>query len=143
MYDFKIRSIKQIIFNNYATNLELITQRSLRMSSLLILLSEFNNFSFLIDLIDYIIQASGTPTNGSALLLSRVSVCITQPVYCKHWRSYGHVIQTYLTYIRFGKTLTKFYVFFETETLDRTLICLNQLQRFRFQPIPMFPLQSL
>ena len=55
MYDFKIRSIKQIIFNNYATNLELITQRSLRMSSLLILLSEFNNFSFLIDLIDYII----------------------------------------------------------------------------------------
>ena len=58
---YKIRSIKQIIFNKYATNLKtMITQRSLRNSSLLLLLFEFNNFLFLIDIIDNIIYASET-----------------------------------------------------------------------------------
>ena len=42
-----------------------------------------------------------TPTNGSAVLLSRVSVYITCPVYCTDiGGSSVHVIRTYLTYIR-------------------------------------------
>ena len=58
---YKIGSIKQIMFNKYATNLKtMITQRSLRNSSLLLLLFEFNNFLFLIDIIDNIIYASET-----------------------------------------------------------------------------------
>ena len=71
----KIRSIKQIIFNKYATNLNTtISQRSLINSGLLLLLFEFNNFSCLIDIIDNIIyrpdHVTRTPTNGSAVLLS-------------------------------------------------------------------------
>ena len=43
---FKIRSIKQIMFNKCATNLKTtISQRSLRNSSLLLLLLELYNFS--------------------------------------------------------------------------------------------------
>ena len=46
---YKIRSVKQIIFNKYATNLKtMISQRSLRISGWPLLLFEFNNFSFLI-----------------------------------------------------------------------------------------------
>ena len=49
-YIFKIFSIKKIIFNKYATNLiTTMSQRSLRISGLILLLFEFNNFSFLID----------------------------------------------------------------------------------------------
>ena len=58
---YKIRSIKQIIFNKYATNLETtIAQSSLRNSDLLLLLFEFDNFSFSIDKIDTIIYTSGS-----------------------------------------------------------------------------------
>ena len=58
---FKICSIKQIIFNKYSTILKTeISKRSLRNSGFLLLLFEFNNFSFLIDIIDNIIYASGT-----------------------------------------------------------------------------------
>ena len=52
--NYKIRSTKQIISNKYATNLKTrISQRSLGNSCLLLLLFEYNNFSFLIDIIDY------------------------------------------------------------------------------------------
>ena len=58
---FKICSIEQIIFNKYATNLKTtISQRSLKHLGLLLLLFEFNNFSFLLDIIDNIFFASGT-----------------------------------------------------------------------------------
>ena len=84
---YTICSIKQIIFNKYAPNLKTsISQRSLsrlRNLSLFLLLFDFNNFSFLIDKIDIIIYASDvtrTSINGSAILLSCVSVCITWPV---------------------------------------------------------------
>ena len=63
---YKICNIKQIIFNKYATNLKTtISQRSLRNSSLLLLLFELNNFSFLINIIDNIIYASGTCHHNS------------------------------------------------------------------------------
>ena len=54
---YKILSFKQIIFSKYATNLKTtISQRSLTNLGLLQLLFEFNNFSFLIDIIDNIID---------------------------------------------------------------------------------------
>ena len=56
---YKIRSIKQTIFNKYATNLKkTISHRSQRISDLLML--QFFNFylSFLIDIIDNIITYS-------------------------------------------------------------------------------------
>ena len=81
-------------FNKYATN-----QRSLRNSRLLILLLEFNNFSFLIVIIDNIIYESGTcqchqnSNRSSTVLLSCVSICISWPVYCTTiGGSSGHVI---------------------------------------------------
>ena len=73
-------SIKQIQFNKYATNLKKkIFQRSLRNSILLLLLFEFNNFSFKIDIIDNMRpeHVTRTPTNGSAVLFTLVSVYIT------------------------------------------------------------------
>ena len=52
---YEVRSIKQIIFNKYATNLKMtISHRSMRISDLLLL--QFFNFcfAFLIDIIDNI-----------------------------------------------------------------------------------------
>ena len=73
---YKVRSIKQIIFNKYATNLKIaISHRSLRISDLF-LLKLFNfHFAFLIDIIANIITYSlyspyyvtRTSTNGSAV----------------------------------------------------------------------------
>ena len=55
-----------------------------------------------------------TITNGSAVLLSRVSVCITWQVYCT---AIGGIRDTdvYLAYIRFGIILTQFYVNFSRQ----------------------------
>ena len=79
---------KRIIFSKYTINLKTtISQRSLRNLNLLLLLFEFNKFLFLIDLIDNIIN-----TKGSAVSLSRDSVCIMWPVYCTAYGgSSGHV----------------------------------------------------
>ena len=53
---YKIRSIKQTIFNKYATNLKTnISYRSLRISDLLLLLIFNFNFALLIDIFDNII----------------------------------------------------------------------------------------
>ena len=58
---YNICIIKQIIFNKHATNLKTtIYRRNLRTSGLLRLLFEFNNFSFLKDIIDNIIYTSGS-----------------------------------------------------------------------------------
>jgi len=101
---YKICSIKQIIINKYATNSKTtISKRSLRNSGLLLLLFEFNNFSFfrhIIDNIIYTYHVIRTPTNGSAVLMSRVSVCIMWPVYCTViGGSSGHVIRTYIFHV--------------------------------------------
>ena len=130
---YKIRNIKQIIFSKYATNLKTtISQRSLRNSGVLLLLFEFNNFSFLIKIIDNIFwrleHVTRTPTNGSAVLLSCVSI-ITWPVYCiAIWGSFGHVIRTYILHIYVFHTIL--FLFLETGTSDRCLIGLVQLLRF-------------
>jgi len=56
---YKNCRFKQIIFNKYATNLKTtICQRSLKNLGLLLLLFEFNKFSFLKDIIDNIITTS-------------------------------------------------------------------------------------
>ena len=118
---YKIRSNKHITFNKYATNLKTtISHRSLRNSSLLLLLIEFNNFSFLIDIIDNIIMrpehVTRTPTNGSAVLLSHVTSWITWPVHCTAiGGSSGHVVRIYLTYIQFSIILAQFYVNFSRQ----------------------------
>ena len=73
-------SIKQIIFNKFATNLKTtISDRSLRISDLLLL--QFFYLAVLLDIVNNIITYSTySPyyvTNGSAVLLSWVSICIT------------------------------------------------------------------
>ena len=61
---YKNSRFKRIIFNKHTTNLKtIISRRSLRNLSLLLLLFEFNNFSFLIEIIDNIIYASKHATN--------------------------------------------------------------------------------
>ena len=56
---YKNCMFKQIIFTKYTTNLKTsISQRSLRNLYLLLLLFEFNNFSFGKDIIENIIYAS-------------------------------------------------------------------------------------
>ena len=132
---YKIRSIKQIIFNKYATNRKItISQRSLRNSSLLLLFFECNNFSFLIDIIDNIIHVSGTrtPTNGSAVVLSSVSVSITWPVFCTAIGG-SSGMYTFYTVLR---------QFLETGTSYRNR---STPENLKFQPIPPFiyPLHSL
>jgi len=69
---------KQIMFSKDAANLKTtISQRSLRNSSLLLLLFEFNNFSFLIDIIDNIIYASGTcHQNSNHWRCSIIAMCL-------------------------------------------------------------------
>ena len=72
---YKIRSIKQIIFNKYTNNLKTtISHRSLRNSGLLFLLFEFNNFPFLIDIIDNIIYTSGSCHQNSNQWQCRIIV---------------------------------------------------------------------
>ena len=56
---YKNSMFKQIIFSKYTTNLKTsISQRSLRNLGLLLSLFEFNNFSFLIGIIDNVINTS-------------------------------------------------------------------------------------
>ena len=107
---YKIRSIKQIIYNKYATNLKTrISQRSLRNSSLLLLLFEFNNFSFLIAIIDNIIYASWIcHQNSNQWQCSIIVTCLC----LYHVTSILHI---YLTSIRFGIILTQFYVNFSRQ----------------------------
>ena len=81
---YEIRSIKQIKFNKYTINLKMtISQRSLRNSGLILLLFEFNNFSFLIDIINEIIYAPWTCHQNSNQW--QFSIIVTCP-FCVTWR---------------------------------------------------------
>ena len=119
---YKIRSIKQIIFNKYATNLKTtISQRRLRNSSLL--LFEINNFSFLIDIIDNIIYASGAcHQNSNQWQCSIIVMClrlyhVTNILHCQ-WREFwSRDTDVHLTYILFGIMLTQFYVNFSRQNI--------------------------
>ena len=91
---YKSCSIKQIIFNKYATNLiTTMSQRSLRISGLLLLLFEFNNFLLLIEIIDKIIYASGTCHQNSNQWQCRIIVTclrlyhVTSILHC-HWKEF-------------------------------------------------------
>ena len=100
---YKNSRFKWIIFIKYTTNLKtMISQRSLRNLNLLLLLFEFNNFSFLIDIIDNIINTSVSCAHCTELpqmALSRVSFCIIWPVYCTAiGGSSSHMIRKYLFY---------------------------------------------
>ena len=114
-----------------------ISQRSLRSSSLLLLLFEFNNFSFLIDKMDNIIirpqHVTRTQTNGSAVFLSIVSFCILWPLFCTAiGGSSGHVI-------RFGIILTQFFCqFLKTGRSDKCFIGIVKL--LRFSGFSLYPL---
>ena len=88
---YKIRSIKQTILKKYSTNMKMtISHRILRISDLLLLKFFIFYFALYRDIIANIIMYSlyspyyvtRTFTNVSAVSLSRVSVCITWPVYC-------------------------------------------------------------
>ena len=76
---YNICIIKQIIFNKHATNLKTtIYRRNLRTSGLLILVFEFNNFSFLKDIIDNIIYTSGSlDQNSSQWQCSIIVTCLS------------------------------------------------------------------
>ena len=86
-----------------------------------------------------------TPTNGSAVLLSRVSICIKWPINCTpFWGSSGHMIRTlsyiYTYWYDFDTVLCQF---LETGTSDRCLIQLPEILRFHPLHPFIFPLQSL
>ena len=171
---YKIRSIKQIIFNKCATNLKTIfiymlpkakrrtdwAKKNLwtlmsgcnRVKKSIFFKKNFHGQPAAFQLvIDNVImrpeQVTRTPTNGSAVLLSRVSVCITWPVYCT---AIGHVIRTYILHTykytfwyNFDTVLCQF---LETRTSDRCLKGIVQLLRFSgisLYPHLIFPLQSL
>ena len=118
---YKNCCIKQITFNKYAINLKTtIFQRSLRNSSLLLLLFEFNSFSFLIDIIDNIFYAFTCHQNSNQWQCSNIVTClrlyhVTSILHC-NWREFwSRDTDLYLTYIRFGLILTQFYVNFSRQ----------------------------
>ena len=96
---YKICSIRQIIFIKYATNLKTaISQRSLKTSGLLLLLFEFNNFSFLIDIIDNSMSPKFQPI--AVQYYCHISQSdITWPVYCSAIGGSSHVIRMYILHI--------------------------------------------
>ena len=117
---YNICTIKQIIFNKHATNLKTtIYRRNLRTSGLLILGFEFNNFSFLKDIIDNIIYTSGSwGENSNQWQCSIIVTClrlyhVTSILHCYQREFWSRDTDVYLTYyIRFGIILTQFYVNF-------------------------------
>ena len=113
---YKIRNIKQIIFNKYATNLK---KRRYSRGVWETLVCSY-----------YYLNATNTSNNGSAVLLSHAS--ITWPVYCTViGGSSCYVILTYTLHIyvwyNFDTVLCQF---LETGTSDRCLISIVQLLRF-------------
>ena len=119
---YNVCIIKQIIFNKPATNLKTtIYRRNLRTSGLLILLFEFNNFSFLKDIIDNIIYTSGSwGENSNQWQCSIIVTClrlyhVTTILYCQ-WREFwSRDTDLYLTYLCFVIILTQFYVNFSRQ----------------------------
>ena len=116
---YKIFNIKQIfIFYKYATNLKTMTsQRSLRNSGVLLSLFEFNNFSFIIGIIDNIIYAPGScHQNSNRWQCSIITMClrrhqVTSILHC-HWREFWSRIRMYIEHIYVVIILTQFYIHF-------------------------------
>jgi len=137
--------------NKYSTNLNTtIFQRSLRNSTLLLLLFELNNFSFLIDVIDNIIYPSGTcHQNSNQWQCSMIVKClrlyhVTSILDCP-WREFwSRDMVVNLTFIRFGIILHSFMSISRDKNI-RFLRYRSIAEIFRFQPTSpfIFPLQSL
>ena len=137
-----ILSFKQIILSKYATNMKkTISQRSLRNSSLLLSLFEFNNFSFLIDIMDNIIYASGTcHQNSNQWQCIIIVTClrlyhVTSILHCHLREFWSRDTDVYLTYIRFGIILTQFNVIFSRQ---RHQIELLYVSCFSLYPLSFF-----
>ena len=113
---YKVRSIKQTIFNNYATNLKTtLSHRSLRISDLLLLY-------FLIFILQYIgITSPKLPPiavqyTGHVIHVTRILLCYWRKFW---WRN----TRLYKLSIVFGIIFdTVLYQFLETGTSDRRLI---------------------
>ena len=134
-----------------ATNLKTtISHRSLRNSGLLLLLFEFNNFSFLINIIDNIIYTSGScHQNPNQWQFSIIVIClclyhVTSILHC-YWREFwSRDTEVYLRYIRFDIILTQFMSISQNRNI-RSYGSQSTPEILRFQPIHLFifPLQSL
>ena len=91
---YKNRRFKPIMFSKYANNMKTtIFQRSLTNLGLLRLLFEFNNFSFLINIIDNIINTSISRDQNSHQWQCIIFVTclrlyhVTSKLHC-HWRKF-------------------------------------------------------
>ena len=118
---YNICSVKQILFDKYATYLKTtISQRSLRNLVVLQLLFEFNNFSYSIDIINNIIYTSGPCHEHSNQWQCSIVMClylyhVTNTLYY-YWREFwSRDTDVQLTYIHFGIILTQFYVNFSRQ----------------------------
>jgi len=132
---YKIYSIKQIIFNKYATNLKTtISQRSLRNSRSLLF---FNLIIFYFqDIIDNIIYASRTcHRNSNQWLCNIIVTCLrlyhfTSILHCHWWEFWSRDTEVCLTYKFWYDFDTVLCQFFETGTSHRCLTGIVQLLRF-------------
>ena len=99
-----------VLNRSYSTNTQpiwkqLYPRRSLRNSSLLLLVLECNNFSFLTDTIDNIIYACGTCHQNfnqwqCSIIVTCLSLCITWPVYITAiGGSSGQVMRTHILHM--------------------------------------------
>ena len=130
--------MKQIIFNNYATNLKtILSHRSLRISGLLTL---YFLFCILVDTIDNIITYSPyspyyvtrTSANGSTVLyiICTLLYHVTSMLHC-HWREFwSRDTNVYFTYIRF--------VIILSISRDRMIDDHSTPEILRFQPTSPF-----
>ena len=145
---YKIRNIKQIIFNKYATNLKTtIFQRSLRNSGVLLFLFEYNNLFFiLIDIIDNIIYTSGPWHQHSNQWQRSIMVTCLQPVSHDQYTAlsleavlatwYWRISYIYTFWYNFDTVLSQF---LETETSARTRKGFDQfLSNLSFSLYPPF-----
>ena len=92
-----------------------ISRRSLRNLGLPLLLFDFNNFSFLLDIIENIINTSvSCDKNSHQWQCSIIDMClrlyhVTSILHC-HWREFWSCdTDVYFTYIHFGIILTQFH----------------------------------
>ena len=140
---YKIR--KQIISNKYATNLKTrISQRSLGNSSLLLLLFEYNNFSFLIDKIDYYLSVRNILPELQPMVVRyycNMSTSVSRDQYTALplegvlVTGYERKSNIYTFWNNFYTVLCQF---LETGTSDRCLI--GRVQLLRFSGFSLYPL---
>ena len=122
---YKNLSFKQIIFSKYATKLKtMINQRSLSSLGLLLLLFEFNNFSFFIDIMDNIIYTPVSRDQNSHQW--QCSILITwyrrrhmiMILHCHCWKFWSHNVDVFII-------LSIIFYIFRLVAYLLNMICLN------------------